>query len=441
MKLKFLAPFYLFLFYCSNELGQQSLKDSSHLPKILFDPEKVESNILQLIKDTRDSIEVSLYGFDNEKIANALIEAHQKRGIQIRMSTEYDSESLSAWQQVIRAQIPVVLGNTSGIMHNKYFIFDDTYLITGSTNLTHGLFKHFNNTIIISNSTLVSEFQRDFNIQLSGGFGTSKDKVYSEEANRPQDEIWNLQEYDVGTFKITPYFTPYKKTIQTYRENHIGFPPCENSCVQTANAGSTECLDQECSDDGCYDASNGRTYFMHWHYDEGRYKCPNYDNAMNIILPLLRNAQESIFILAFSFRDFVVIDEIMKAKKERNLDIKIWIDYNQYRAGFKQMNKTYQALARETNFLKICRRPNGGLLHHKVMIIDDEIVVLGSMNFSRNAVNSNDENFLIIRNAASLAKSFKEEAKRIDQYSIHLPLERQDDNDKENVSIEGPSDL
>jgi phosphatidylserine/phosphatidylglycerophosphate/cardiolipin synthase-like enzyme len=38
-------------------------------------------------------------------------------------------------------------------------------------------------------------------------------------------------------------------------------------------------------------------------------------------------------------------------------------------------------------------------MHHKVIIIDDEIVVFGSYNFSASADERNDENILIIHNA------------------------------------------
>ena len=70
--------------------------------------------------------------------------------------------------------------------------------------------------------------------------------------------------------------------------------------------------------------------------------------------------------------------------------------------------------------MKLCRRPDSGLLHHKVIVVDYSTVILGSLNFSKNAVNSNDENFVIIREAPALANAFYQEATRIDTYSYHL---------------------
>ncbi|GIW23597.1 MAG: hypothetical protein KatS3mg068_2604 [Candidatus Sericytochromatia bacterium] len=37
-------------------------------------------------------------------------------------------------------------------------------------------------------------------------------------------------------------------------------------------------------------------------------------------------------------------------------------------------------------------------LHHKVIIIDDTNIMIGSFNFSENATKTNDENLLIIKN-------------------------------------------
>jgi phosphatidylserine/phosphatidylglycerophosphate/cardiolipin synthase-like enzyme len=51
-------------------------------------------------------------------------------------------------------------------------------------------------------------------------------------------------------------------------------------------------------------------------------------------------------------------------------------------------------------------------MHHKVIIIDGETVVLGSYNFSRSAEERNDENTLIIHNV-DIANLFEDEFERI----------------------------
>jgi phosphatidylserine/phosphatidylglycerophosphate/cardiolipin synthase-like enzyme len=54
---------------------------------------------------------------------------------------------------------------------------------------------------------------------------------------------------------------------------------------------------------------------------------------------------------------------------------------------------------------------NPGTFHHKVFVIDDQIVVTGSLNFSDNANDSNDENVVIIRNI-DIAQLYLEEFER-----------------------------
>lgn len=54
---------------------------------------------------------------------------------------------------------------------------------------------------------------------------------------------------------------------------------------------------------------------------------------------------------------------------------------------------------------------NPDVMHHKVFVIDESIVVMGSFNFSQSAANDNDENLLIIHNP-DLARAYLEEFDR-----------------------------
>ena len=55
---------------------------------------------------------------------------------------------------------------------------------------------------------------------------------------------------------------------------------------------------------------------------------------------------------------------------------------------------------------------NPGQMHEKVFIIDEELVVMGSYNFSRSADENNDENLLVIHSRL-IACQFAEEFARI----------------------------
>lgn len=58
------------------------------------------------------------------------------------------------------------------------------------------------------------------------------------------------------------------------------------------------------------------------------------------------------------------------------------------------------------------RGGNPGSMHHKVIIIDEQVVVTGSYNFSESAWKRNEGNLLIIH-SPEIAALYKEEFKRI----------------------------
>jgi phosphatidylserine/phosphatidylglycerophosphate/cardiolipin synthase-like enzyme len=66
---------------------------------------------------------------------------------------------------------------------------------------------------------------------------------------------------------------------------------------------------------------------------------------------------------------------------------------------------------------------NPWLMHHKVIIIDDHIVIFGSFNFSDNADTQNDENLLIIDNP-QIAQAFKAEFDRVLALAKNPPVKK-----------------
>ena len=451
---------------CLNVPDLNTVKDlNNYVADFMFDPDQVQSTLLGLIHDTRKSIIVSLYGFENEEIADALIDAKVDRGIDIRMSSEYDSATSSSWQKVINMGIPVRFGNRGGIMHNKYLIFDDKYLITGSTNLTRGMFRHFNNTLLLKSTSLIQEYKKDFFVQDAGYYSTKKDVGYDQIIGDGIDIDWEPKRFALGNVMVTPYFTPYKKTISHYTNNKLlkskicpksstdigddkscfrrlstsggNKNTCEvvkNSSACAINKKIKEKKLHEAEVD-CYDSSNGgRTIYRFFNHDlvhpedakkkknerRPREICTFYNHALNVVVKALRTAQSSISFLVFAFTDRVIFQELIRAK-HRGVTVKIWMDRNQYRSSFRHSAKSFANLRRQVGHFQIVRRPNGGLLHHKVIVIDDSTVILGSMNYSGNAVNTNDENFLLLENAHSIAQKLKKEISDVDQESYILP--------------------
>ena len=415
MRYSFLYYLLFILLSCDYNFNADDIKKKQFVSQVLFDPHKVEDLLIQLINETKESIDISLYGLENIQITDAIINAY-KRNIKIRASTEIDSLKSNSWQAIINAGIPVIAGNKNGIMHNKYFIFDNRYLITGSNNITESMFDSFNNTILIQSPYLIKEYLKDFEIQLAGYYGSQKQDGYHKVINTKDNSLWETIPYQIDKFIIKPYFSPYKSIMADYQKNIGSFVSCTNSCIKSVNATNDTCINEECKDTVCYDSELKHLQFKYFNYDSIKYRCPRYNNSINPILPYLKNAKKSITILAFAFRDYLIMDILLQQAK-KNIDIKVWIDSSQYILALPLTHKTYQKLVEDLKLFKICKRNDGGLLHHKVIIIDNEIVILGSLNFSSNAVQNNDENYLLIQNAQSIANSFLNEINSINAES------------------------
>jgi len=130
------------------------------------------------------------------------------------------------------------------------------------------------------------------------------------------------------------------------------------------------------------------------------------DGVLNAIVPLLNNAQTSIYFLAFSFTSNDLGD-IVREKAAAGLTVEGVMEEEQVKSN---QGTEYDPFKQAGLDVRIDGNP--GQMHHKVFIIDEKIVVMGSYNFSQSAETRNDENILIIYNAA-IAEEFIKEFKRV----------------------------
>ncbi len=131
------------------------------------------------------------------------------------------------------------------------------------------------------------------------------------------------------------------------------------------------------------------------------------------LLPLLRQAKQSVHMLAFAFTSRDIATELV-ALKQRGVEVKIVVDSSQ--SG--QTSSQYDDLLAQQ--MDIRRDGQAFKLHHKVIIIDQRHVITGSYNFSENAESRNDENSVVIENEA-LANRFEQEFSDIYNRSTARP--------------------
>jgi phosphatidylserine/phosphatidylglycerophosphate/cardiolipin synthase-like enzyme len=114
------------------------------------------------------TMDIAIYSFTRNDIGDALIAAHS-RGVAIRVIAD-SGQAPQTGSEIARlesAGIPVkrTAGiSGSGIMHNKYAVFDGRVLLTGSYNWsTNAEENSFENALFIRNTAAISEYQANFN--------------------------------------------------------------------------------------------------------------------------------------------------------------------------------------------------------------------------------------------------------------------------------------
>lgn len=126
------------------------------------------------------------------------------------------------------------------------------------------------------------------------------------------------------------------------------------------------------------------------------------DGTAARILALIQEAQEYIYFMVYSFTS----DDIANAMLERaNAGVQV--------AGIFEEGQYYANPGTEFDRLvdaglDVHLDGNDRNMHHKVIIIDGSIVILGSYNLSRSAEENNDENTLIIHNSDVAAQYIAE---------------------------------
>mgnify|MGYP003965510607 FL=1 len=132
------------------------------------------------------------------------------------------------------------------------------------------------------------------------------------------------------------------------------------------------------------------------------YFCPE-DNCKEQVLKTLIKARKSIHFMTFSFTDSDIAGLLIE--KSRQIEVRgvmerqrVNMQYNK----FKQMNKSFQ--------IELDNNP--AVMHHKVFVIDSQVVIMGSMNPTKSGDERNDENVVIIHNS-EVAELFIKEFERV----------------------------
>jgi phosphatidylserine/phosphatidylglycerophosphate/cardiolipin synthase-like enzyme len=305
-------------------------------PNRINDPQNLSGSIpeklIAFIDEARDTIHVAAFEFDLTPVAEALIRAKQ-RGVEVQWVTddEYgidadEEEGHGQFAMLEEARIPVRDDGRSALMHNKFWIFDNQMVWTGSTNITvNGNFRNNNNVLVIHSPDVAAIYEREFQEMWAGQFGPTSPSTV------------NAQSTVVAR-------TP----------------------VQVLFAAE--------------------------------------DDAISHLVPLVEGAQESVHIMAFSFTHDALGAAVLQ-RAQRGVDVQGIFETRGSETEYSELTPLFCAK------VPVRQDGNPGTFHHKVIVIDGETLITGSLNFSNNADESNDENVVVIK-SKTIAGRYLDEFER-----------------------------
>jgi phosphatidylserine/phosphatidylglycerophosphate/cardiolipin synthase-like enzyme len=132
------------------------------------------------------------------------------------------------------------------------------------------------------------------------------------------------------------------------------------------------------------------------------------DGTLEHILNAVNAAQKSIFFMAYSFTSDELAEALI-ARANAGVTVRGVFDKDQYHSNAGTEFDTLHSAG-----IDVWLDGNPRLMHHKVIIVDQQVVITGSYNFSNNAEHFNDENTLIIHNQGIAAQYMIEFQKTYD---------------------------
>ena len=165
--------------------------------------------ILNQINLANESIDIAIYGYSKVPIIEEALKRALNRGVKIRLVYDMDAKGKNIYPDTQDLIELIKLNNNDGlskeaqnIMHNKFYIFDDKLVITGSANLSHTDMSGYNsNSIIVLDSKEIAKiYKNEFDQMFSGKFHNEK-------------ALNENQKLSLENHRIEIYFSPQDKSL------------------------------------------------------------------------------------------------------------------------------------------------------------------------------------------------------------------------------------
>ena len=160
--------------------------------------------LVQKINESQNSIDFAIYGYTKIPAIQKALEKAQQRGVKIRLVYDLDKNNANIYPDTLylsKIFADNQHDNEQSLMHNKFFIFDNKTVLTGSANISNTDMSGFNSNavVLIESKNIADIYSQEFEQMFSGKFHKQKSKIHSD--------------FSDGDLRV--YFSPKDKAITT----------------------------------------------------------------------------------------------------------------------------------------------------------------------------------------------------------------------------------
>lgn len=142
---------------------------------------------------------------------------------------------------------------------------------------------------------------------------------------------------------------------------------------------------------------------------------PEHGPEMEIMKQMMK-ARQSIHFAIFTFAQSSGIDDTMQVLCRAGIRIRGAMDGRQANQDWAATHPIHEA---GVELFTVNPQSNLGKLHHKLMVIDDQVVIAGSFNYTGPANYINDENLLVIGDLGERDPEVQDRQRQIATYAIN----------------------
>jgi phosphatidylserine/phosphatidylglycerophosphate/cardiolipin synthase-like enzyme len=117
------------------------------------------------------------------------------------------------------------------------------------------------------------------------------------------------------------------------------------------------------------------------------------------IIELIDSARSSILLVSYATQTEPSLRSALSAAVARGVEVVLLTERNADNPSYTGLDKPFPSLDALRLYWPSSARPPGASLHAKIIVVDDEIALLGSANLTSRAMESNLECGILLRGA------------------------------------------